>query len=345
MKKICLVADVPNWAFDIISQALKEKLSNKYDIRVVYFDAKKQSDVFYEFIEENDDCDLIHFFWRKVLLQFETEIFKKKVEENGKKYDEYVKEKVAKISTGAYDFLGLAGEDVVDFIRAINNYCSNYCVTSKKLYEKYYNSKEFKNPTAIVHDICNFDRYKPFNLERFDNLEREIVVGWVGNSLRKVDGIDLKGFHTVIVPVIQELKEEGYNINEHYADRNEKWRAPEEMPVYYSEIDVCLCTSIHEGTPLPILEAMSCGVPVIATNVGVVEEVFGTKQKEFIIGDRKNGKNDEEIKRILKEKIMFLYNNRALLKELSVENQKSITEYDGGKIIKEYENYFDGCMK
>ena len=344
MKKICLVADVPNWAFDIISHNLKEKLAHKYDIRIVYYDAKKESDVFYEFLEENNDCDLIHFFWRKVLLQFETDVFKNKVEASGKNYDEYVEKMVSKISTGAYDFLGLTGEGVEDFINALNNYCSNYCVTSKKLYDEYKNKNEFRNPTAIVHDICNFDRFNPLNLERFENEDRELVIGWVGNSMRTVDGIDLKGFHTIIKPVVQELKEDGYKIKEHYADRNEKWRSPAEMPEYYSEIDLCMCTSIHEGTPLPVLEAMSCGVPIITTDVGIVREALGEKQKKFIIGDREIGKNDEKIKQELKSKIIEIYNNKNLLKELSDENQRSVIEYDGGKILKEYEDYFDRCM-
>ena len=345
MKKICLVADVPNWAFDIISQALKEKLAHKYDIRVVYFDAKKESDVFFEFLEENDDCDLIHFFWRKVLLQFETDTFKRKVESTGQSYDEYVEKKIRKISTGAYDFIGMEGEGVEDYARAINNYSNNYCVTSKKLYERYVNNEKFKNPTMIVHDICNFERFKPSNLERFENFNRYLVVGWVGNSARMIDGIDLKGFHVIIKPVIQDLIKEGYCLKEHYADRNEKWRKPEEMPDYYSEIDLCICTSIHEGTPLPVLEAMSCGVPIIATDVGVVREVFGEKQKEFIIGDRENGKNDEEMKLKLKTSIRKIYEDRNILKELSEENQKSVLDYDGGKILKEYETYFDKCMQ
>lgn len=345
MKKICLVADVPNWAFDIIAHALKEKLSHKYDIRIVYYNARKESDVFFEFLEENDDCDLIHFFWRKVLLQFETEIFRKKVESTGQTYDEYLRKKIAKISTGAYDFIGLSGEDVGDYIRSINNYCANYYVTSKKLYDIYVNKNEFKNPTAIVHDICDFEKYKPSNLNRFDEYDRELVVGWVGNSMRVLDGIDLKGFQTIIKPVINSLKDSGYKIKEHYADRNEKWRTPEEMPEYYSEIDLCMCTSIHEGTPLPLLEAMSCGVPMISTDVGVAREAFGEKQKDFIIGDRENGKNDEKIREELKAKIIQVYNNRILLKELSEENQRSILEYDGGKILKEYEKYFEKCME
>lgn len=77
----------------------------------------------------------------------------------------------------------------------------------------------------------------------------------------------------------------------------------------------------------------------------LLEKHFGEKQKEFIIGDRELGKNDEKIRLILKEKIIELYNNRKMLKLLSDENQKSVVEYDGGKILKEYEDYFDKCME
>lgn len=156
--------------------------------------------------------------------------------------------------------------------------------------------------------------------------------------------IDLKGFNTIVKPIIQELREEKYNIEGHYADRNEIWRKEEEMPQYYSEIDLCICASIHEGTPRPVLEAMYCGVPIISTDVGIVSEALGKKQKEFIVGDRENGKNDEEIKKILKQKIIELYNNREKFKELSEENLKSMVEFDGGKTIKAFEQFFDKCL-
>ena len=77
--KICLVCDIPNWAFDIIARKVKNNLENKYDIRIDYYDMREKPDEFYEFLEKNDDCDLIHFFWRKSLIQMETESFKNKV--------------------------------------------------------------------------------------------------------------------------------------------------------------------------------------------------------------------------------------------------------------------------
>jgi len=45
---------------------------------------------------------------------------------------------------------------------------------------------------------------------------------------------------------------------------------------YYKKMDVLVLTSIKEAMPLVVMEAMSCGIPVVATNVGACNElVYG----------------------------------------------------------------------
>lgn len=347
--KICLLADVKGWAFDMIAQKIKKDLSYKYDIKIDYFDMYSNPDGLFECIEKNKDCDLIHVFWRKSLLLFESNAFEQKVQALGKNLNEYIEEVSKKISTCVYDYLYIDNEeDIKLYNKVFNTFSSNYYVSTKKLFEKYNSISQYKKPLNIIHDICDWEHYLPINLERFhpENVKnRDLVIGWVGNSERKVNGIDLKGLHTIIKPTIEELRNAGYNIIEHYADRNIKWRTMEEMPKYYSEIDICLCTSIHEGTPRPVLEAMSCGVPIITTDVGITREALGKKQQSYIIGDRNNGNNDDNIRKALKDIIINIYHNREILKELSDENLKSIVEYDGGKIIKEFDKFFDECLK
>ena len=150
----------------------------------------------------------------------------------------------------------------------------------------------------------------------------------------------LKGFHSILKPAIEELREEGLLIEEFYADKNIKFRTNEEMPDYYQELDVCVIVSTEEGTPRPILEGMASGVPLITTDVGIAKEAFGPKQQEFIIGFR-NGSNDLEIKEKLKDKLRLLYYNKELLKELSDENYQYGVLNDIDHLLPLYRNFFE----
>lgn len=347
--KICIVADVPNWAFDSIAKKVKKELDGKYDIRITYFNRRTEADNFYEFIEKNDDCDLLHFLNRRMLLLINTDIFKEKVENSGRNFKEYIASKKKKFSTSVYDYMDLTEEGLLKHRPIFNEYTKMYYTATKKLFEIYSSIDSLKKPDALVHDICDSNLFVPINLERFEFesiKDRELIVGWIGNSTHSGDDkVDLKGFRTILKPVIDELQQEGYSIKGHFADRNDVWRMAEEMPDYYSEIDVCVCASVHEGTPRPILEAMYCGVPVISTDVGIVSEALGKKQHDFIIGDRENGLNDEQVKKSLKEKFIYLYNNRKLFKELSMENRISIEEFDGGKTIEAFDKFFEKCLE
>jgi len=46
------------------------------------------------------------------------------------------------------------------------------------------------------------------------------------------------------------------------------------MPEVYSQIDLLLLTSINEGTPVAVIEAIASGVPVLSTDVGGVRDII-----------------------------------------------------------------------
>lgn len=51
-------------------------------------------------------------------------------------------------------------------------------------------------------------------------------------------------------------------------------RAWAEMPAFYQGLDVLVCPSLVEGGPMPVLEALSCGVPVVVPRgVGIIDEL------------------------------------------------------------------------
>lgn len=53
----------------------------------------------------------------------------------------------------------------------------------------------------------------------------------------------------------------------------------DDMPDVYAAFDVAALTSVNEGTPLTLLEAMACGRPVAATAVGGVVDILGARQR------------------------------------------------------------------
>ena len=55
---------------------------------------------------------------------------------------------------------------------------------------------------------------------------------------------------------------------------------------YYESLDLFLNTSLHEGIPLSILEAMGCGLPIIAARVGGIPEVIEHGMEGILIEGR-----------------------------------------------------------
>jgi len=53
------------------------------------------------------------------------------------------------------------------------------------------------------------------------------------------------------------------------------WVPEDDMPLLFNASDAYLHTSEYEGFGLPVLEAMSCGIPVIASNKASIPEVVG----------------------------------------------------------------------
>ncbi len=68
------------------------------------------------------------------------------------------------------------------------------------------------------------------------------------------------------------------NIELHYLQNV----AHEKIPIYMNAADVIILTSLWEGSPNVIKEAMACNIPIVSTDVGDVKEVIGDTEGCYI---------------------------------------------------------------
>lgn len=334
--KIALIIDSRGWAFDNIANNIEKYLSDEFDFKKIYM-SDIPGDNIVLLLYGCADCDIIHFLWRGYLNFLDGANAEWYLSYYGRDVESF-KNNVMKemyITTGVYDHKYL--DDEFYITQNIIKYINRYTVSSKKLYDVY-SKLDFDIPITEITDGVDNKMFHPINIERFKNIKnRKIIIGWVGNSKfdeEKHD--DYKGIHTIIKPAINQLKNEGYNIELLCADRTEKYIPHDQMPEYYSKIDLYICASINEGTPNPILEAMACGIPVISTDVGIVKEVFGDKQKKYILEERSEA--------CLKNKIKMFIDNLDSIDELVDENLKQIEQWTWQRKAEEFREFFRACI-
>jgi glycosyltransferase involved in cell wall biosynthesis len=102
----------------------------------------------------------------------------------------------------------------------------------------------------------------------------------------------------------------------------------------YREIDILVQPSLREGLPLTILEAMSYGLPIIATNVGGVAGLIKNKKTGILIN---SGSSDE-----IYNALMVLIKDVDLRKKLGENGRKFVREnYSLEKMIGEYRGVYE----
>jgi len=106
----------------------------------------------------------------------------------------------------------------------------------------------------------------------------------------------------------------------------------EEIPDYLYQADIFVLPSLSEGFPLVILEAMACGLPIVATRVGGVPDIIEDGVNGYLV---ESGDFQEMAK-----KIIFILENEPLKLLISKNNRIKVQEFEWKNVINQLEQIY-----
>lgn len=157
--------------------------------------------------------------------------------------------------------------------------------------------------------------FEQIKKEKATNLQLVLVgkLGWKSESLQAIINIS---------PFKKDIKLLGY------VERDM-------LPTIYTEARVFVYPSHFEGFGLPVLEAMSCGTPVIVSDVSSLPEIIGTSGLTFLPNDQEQ----------LVKKINQVLDNDSLIQTLSEQSLQQAAKFSWDKTAKKTLEIFEQLLK
>jgi glycosyltransferase involved in cell wall biosynthesis len=116
------------------------------------------------------------------------------------------------------------------------------------------------------------------------------------------------------------------------------WVKPEQVPFYWQAADVAVQPSLAEGGPLGTMESAACGLPVVASRTGGLQDMVDDGVTGFLI---KPGDAAE-----LRQKIKVLMENPRLRGEMGTASRNYIMKnFSWDEITEKYVKLYTSLMK
>lgn len=109
------------------------------------------------------------------------------------------------------------------------------------------------------------------------------------------------------------------------------------IPRYYQEASIFILPSLNEGMSNAMLEALSSGLPILATDTGGAKELIESGKNGFII--KKKDSSD------IANKIEILINNTDLRQKMGENSRKKAEKMSWKNVASEYYNLYDKIIK
>lgn len=237
-------------------------------------------------------------------------------------YDKKIMEKLSPFNT----VVCVAGGDTIegDFVSLFKSNCTDFIVfgaVNKKI-RKYLMEQYPDKKIIILSHGTDTELFKP-NV----NTNKEFVIGWAGRNNRPLKRFELA--KEIASEVGAPLKvvtppREGNNLLHN------------QMPKFYNTINCLLVTSAVEAHPLVVYEAMASKIPVVATDVGDIDEVIASGKNGFVLPvDAPVSEFVNAIKKLMSKK----YGSSSVAYEIGRNARNTILkQWTWDKIVPQYEN-------
>jgi len=158
----------------------------------------------------------------------------------------------------------------------------------------------------VIHNGINTERFKPM-----DDVEKKNQILWVGRFLPgkgvrylieafhflKKNHNDLRFKMVGEGPIKDKMIEKSKELGIYEDITFEEFVPNEKMPEIYNESRVFALASLTEGVPRTVLEALSCGVPVVSTRLPQITDILDGCGS--VVPQKDSNKLAKEISRIL----------------------------------------------
>ena len=116
-----------------------------------------------------------------------------------------------------------------------------------------------------------------------------------------------------------------------------------DLPAVYSDLDVVCLTSLNEGTPVSLIEAMASGKAVVATEVGGVPELLGEVAEErdgFSIRERGISSKPKDTQGFARALTFILANPEARKSLAQAAREYVKTVFSKERLVRDMENLY-----
>ena len=111
----------------------------------------------------------------------------------------------------------------------------------------------------------------------------------------------------------------------------------DEVQTFMKQADIFVLPSLSEGFPNVILEAMACGLPIVASRVGGIPDIITNNHSGYMVEVKDT--ND------IANKIILLLQDDTLRKKITDNNRQIVKKYSWENVIVELERLYQLSIK